>query len=124
MPIGLTVKQPQPAIIQWDNGRGKWRDIGTTPWNMWPCFHVETGRNEEAHALVARSMDLEGIDEPFPGDWLVVGRIRENYGLVDDALEAYSRLAPRGGSRPLPDTVEALGSSRAKALLGRRRKGD
>ncbi|MFN7988388.1 MAG: DUF3857 domain-containing protein [Thermoanaerobaculia bacterium] len=85
---------------------------------------AETGRNEEAHALVARSMDLEGIDEPFPGDWLVVGRIRENYGLVDDALEAYSRLAPRGGSRPLPDTVEALGSSRAKALLGRRRKGD
>jgi len=46
-PIGRTVKQPQPAIIQWDNGRGRWRDVGDERWSQWPCYHVETGRNEE-----------------------------------------------------------------------------
>ena len=77
---------------------------------------AELGKNEEAHALVVRSMDLEGLDEPFPGDWLAVGRIRENFGLVDEAVAAYARLAQPGSHEPLPDSVEALGARRARAL--------
>ena len=56
-PIGRTVKQPQPAIIQWDNGRGKWRDVGDARWSQWPNFHAETGRNEEFD----RAMHAAGV---------------------------------------------------------------
>lgn len=83
---------------------------------------AELGRNEEAHALVVRSMDLEGLDEPFPGDWLAVGRIRENFGLVDEALAAYAKLSQPGGVEPLPDSVEALGARRARALAAGAKK--
>jgi hypothetical protein len=79
-PIGRTIKQPQPAIVQWDNGRGKWRDIGTTPWNMWPCFHVETGRNEEfdraMHAADVSRIELfhpakNGRPSTITQDWML-----------------------------------------------------
>ncbi|KPV50805.1 hypothetical protein SE17_24785 [Kouleothrix aurantiaca] len=56
-PIGRTVKQPQPAIIQWDNGRGKWRELGERSWSQWPNFHVESGRNEEFD----RAMHAAGV---------------------------------------------------------------
>src|SRR6266511_3880397 len=56
-PIGRTVKQPQPAIIQWDNGRGKLRDVGDARWSQWPNFHAETGRNEEFD----RAMHAAGV---------------------------------------------------------------
>ena len=67
-------------------------------------------------------MDLEGLDEPFPGDWLAVGRIRENFGLVDEALAAYAKLSQPGGVEPLPDSVEALGARRARALAAGAKK--
>ncbi len=77
---------------------------------------AEVGRNEEAHGLVVRSMELEGLDEPYTPDWLVVGRIRENHGLTEEALEAYGRLATPDGAPALPDSYRVLAARRAEAL--------
>lgn len=81
---------------------------------------AELGRTEEAHGLVLRSMDLEGLDEPYTPDWLVVGRIRETFGLVDEALEAYGRLGRPEGEPP--DSYRVIAAGRAKALSEAARK--
>ena len=85
--------------------------------NTLAAICAELGRHEEAHSLVLRSMDLQGLDEPMPGDWLVVGRIRESFGLVDEAIDAYGRASKDEEEQAsFPDSVGEIAARRARAL--------
>lgn len=85
--------------------------------NTLAAICAELGRHEEAHSLVLRSMELQGLDEPMPGDWLVVGRIRESFGLVDEAVDAYGRASKDEEEQAsFPDSVGEIAARRARAL--------
>ncbi|MHB1045663.1 MAG: DUF3857 domain-containing protein [Thermoanaerobaculia bacterium] len=85
--------------------------------NTLAAICAELGRHEEAHSLVLRSMELLGLDEPMPGDWLVVGRIRESFGLADEAIEAYGRASKdEEDQASFPDSVGEIAARRARAL--------
>ncbi len=92
--------------------------------NTLAAIFAELGRNEEAHSLVLRSMEVDGLDEPEEADWLVVGRIRENYGLLDDARKAYGRLLKEGEANDEPSrlSVTTLARRRLAALGGERKQ--
>jgi tetratricopeptide (TPR) repeat protein len=55
---------------------------------------AETGRPEEARTTLIELLDAVDGDGPSPSDWYVVGRIAEDYGLRDVALQTY-RLIKR-----------------------------
>jgi hypothetical protein len=49
------------------------------------------GRPAEALQSLLKGIELEGGDVQ-PEDWLVVGKVAEHYGLLDDAVAAYRRV--------------------------------
>jgi tetratricopeptide (TPR) repeat protein/transglutaminase-like putative cysteine protease len=55
-------------------------------------LYAETGQSAEARDALLRSMDAASRDEPAGHDWYVLGRIGENYGITDEAIEAYKRV--------------------------------
>ena len=124
-PIGRTIKQPQPAIVQWDNGRGKWRDIGTTPWNMWPCFHVETGRNEEfdraMHAADVSRIEFfhpakNGRPSTITQDWML--------GTFIDGLKALAAPPTEPVRQPRPAAEQRRGAIGRAPVATDQGKGD
>jgi hypothetical protein len=58
-------------------------------------------------------LDLEGASTLATYDWYVVGRIAESYGLLEEARMAYARAR---SDKPDPNGVDALASTRLKAL--------
>jgi hypothetical protein len=53
---------------------------------------AEIGKTAEARALSLRAMDLRELDEPNDACWYVFGRIAEQFGLSEVALEDYARI--------------------------------
>lgn len=77
------------------------------------ALYAETGRNVEARTAL-----LEGIEEASgmlqAGDWYVLGRIAENYGVEDVAISSYRKVdSKRGGSA----TVAPLAKRRLEKLV-------
>lgn len=56
------------------------------------AVYAEAGDAAEAIQVLAKSIEQRGGGEPEPYDWLVVGRVAEHYGLVDQAAAAYGRV--------------------------------
>jgi tetratricopeptide (TPR) repeat protein len=67
------------------------------------ALYAETGKSAESRDALLRSMQLADTDEPKSHDWYVLGRIAENYGIAEEAIEAYRRVTK-------PDEYE-VGSS-------------
>lgn len=77
------------------------------------ALYAETGRSVEA-----RSALLQGIDEANrgvldDGDWYVLGRIAENYGVHDYAIAAYGKV----GKVPGATSVTHLAQRRLEGLV-------
>jgi thioredoxin-like negative regulator of GroEL len=53
--------------------------------------YAANGRPAEALQVLIKAIDLDQGDVT-PDDWLVIGRVAEHYGLLDDALDAYRRV--------------------------------
>ena len=59
--------------------------------NTLAVLYAELGKSSEARDTLLKSLQDEG-DQVGPEDWYVVGRIAENYGIRDVAVEAYQRI--------------------------------
>ncbi len=81
--------------------------------NTLAVVYAEQGKSSEARDTLLKSLDQLEDDELTPSDWYVVGRIAENYGILDAATEAYRNI-------PKPDETEgttwALAQQRLHAM--------
>ena len=59
--------------------------------NTLAVLYAELGKSSEARDTLLKSLQEEG-DQVGPADWYVIGRIAENYGIRDVAVEAYQRI--------------------------------
>lgn len=55
-------------------------------------LYAEIGKSSEARDALLKSLDAGDQEEPESHDWYVLGRIAENYGIRDEAIEAYRRV--------------------------------
>jgi tetratricopeptide (TPR) repeat protein len=69
------------------------------------ALYAETGSNADAREILLRQMDMKGNEEPDSNDWLIFGRLAENYGEIAVATAAYRRVTPP------EDGVREAGSS-------------
>ena len=53
---------------------------------------AENGDSSEAREVLLKSLEMSDSEELGGADWYVVGRIAENYGIVDAATEAYRNV--------------------------------
>ncbi|MDQ3282621.1 MAG: DUF3857 domain-containing protein [Acidobacteriota bacterium] len=70
--------------------------------NTLAVLFAEAGKSSEARDALLKSIELHDDDTLEPADWYVVGRIAENYGIADAAMEAYQKIEKpkeeRGGT--------------------------
>ncbi|BDG03094.1 DUF3857 domain-containing protein [Anaeromyxobacter oryzae] len=59
--------------------------------------HAERGDASEALQVLVKAIAARNGREPSASDWLVVGRVAEHYGLIDEAVAAYGRVTPSKG---------------------------
>ncbi|MEO8381101.1 MAG: DUF3857 domain-containing protein [Acidobacteriota bacterium] len=60
--------------------------------NTLAVVYAEEGKSSEARETLLKSLEEKGEDTLQAADWYVVGRIAENYGILDVATEAYKRI--------------------------------
>lgn len=60
--------------------------------NTLAVLYAEQGKSAEARDTLLQSLDANVEEKVEPADWYVVGRIAENYGIRDVALEAYKKI--------------------------------
>jgi len=56
------------------------------------ALYAEFGRCEEARTTLDRVMALSGSSDPSSDDWYVLGRIAEEYGMIDSAVYYYEKV--------------------------------
>ncbi len=83
-------------------------------------LNAEVGKNLEARQVLLNSVELREDDAPDPADWYVIGRIAENYGLLDAARAAYGRALPdrTTAEKFRVGSVELLAKTRMERLPG------
>jgi transglutaminase-like putative cysteine protease/Flp pilus assembly protein TadD len=81
--------------------------------NTLAAIYADQGRSSEARDTFLKSLEQSGSDELRSADWYVVGRIAENYGIDDAALEAYQKV-----TKPafVPGSPYALAQERLAGL--------
>ncbi len=60
--------------------------------NTLAVLYAEHGQSTEAREALLQSVEKHDDDEIEAADWYVVGRIAENYGINDAAIEAYQNI--------------------------------
>jgi tetratricopeptide (TPR) repeat protein len=60
--------------------------------NTLAVLYAEHGQSTEAREALLQSVDKHEDDAIEASDWYVVGRIAENYGITDAAVEAYQNI--------------------------------
>ena len=60
--------------------------------NTLAVLYAEQGKSSEAREALLQSVEKHEEDELADADWYVVGRIAENYGITDAAIEAYQKI--------------------------------
>jgi tetratricopeptide (TPR) repeat protein len=60
--------------------------------NTLAVVYAEQGNSAEARETLLKGLDQSSSDDLTPDDWYVVGRIAENYGILDAAGEAYRKI--------------------------------
>ncbi len=81
------------------------------------CLHAARGETALARQFLLDAMSAGGKEEPDSAAWYGFGRIYEQYGLIDAALDAYQRVEQPG--TPEPDSTFVLAQRRVR-LLGTR----
>lgn len=54
--------------------------------------YAATGKTKEAYEILIQAMAARGLEEPNPDFWYVLGRLAEDYGERDIAIDAYGRV--------------------------------
>ena len=83
-------------------------------------LYAEVGKTTEAREVILQAMEVEAMDEPEPHFWYVFGRIAEQYGELDAALDAYRKVEPPEHEEDIPDSTYRLVQRRLAVLQGNR----
>lgn len=81
--------------------------------NTLAVLYAEHGRSAEARETLLKCVELHEDDDLQSEDWYVVGRIAENYGIADAAIEAYERVVK---PEQVPGSTYQLAQWRLKEL--------
>jgi|HubBroStandDraft_1064217.scaffolds.fasta_scaffold00030_14 predicted Zn-dependent protease len=81
------------------------------------CLYAEIGKTKEARELLLRAMDSGGFEEPNESIWYGFGRIAEDYGLPQVALNLYERVG-KTPEADFPTSTYNLARMREKLLAG------
>lgn len=79
-------------------------------------LYAEIGKTRESRELILTTMDLWGSDEPDSSSWYVFGRIAEQYGATQTALNAYKKVEAPDREYAIPGSTYALAQQRLKIL--------
>ena len=80
------------------------------------ALYAEFGRCEEARNTLDRVMSLSGSSEPSSDDWYVLGRIAEEYGMIESALYYYKNVEKPESTANQYDSSYTLAIRRLKAI--------
>jgi tetratricopeptide (TPR) repeat protein len=80
------------------------------------CLYAETGKTKEAHDLLLRAMDQLNLDEPDDDYWYAFGRIAEQFGERQVAIEDYRKLGKPKFALAIPTSSYQLAQNRLKAM--------
>ena len=80
------------------------------------ALYAETGRVTEARKIMDRVLALTGQQEPDSDAWYVLGRIAEEYGVIDAAVRAYNRVERPEDEINTPISSWVLAQRRLKGL--------
>jgi tetratricopeptide (TPR) repeat protein len=81
--------------------------------NTLAVLYAEQGRSAEARETLLKSLEQHEDEDVHSEDWYVVGRIAENYGIADAAIEAYERVEK---PERVPGSTYQLAQWRLKGL--------
>lgn len=56
------------------------------------ALYAEAGRCQEARTMLDEEIEITNEAEINSGEWYVLGRIAEEYGIIDFAIEAYNKV--------------------------------
>lgn len=65
--------------------------------NTLATLYAEQGKSAEARQTLLKSLEASATGEVNAADWYIVGRLAENYGITDAAVDAYQRVPKPAG---------------------------
>jgi tetratricopeptide (TPR) repeat protein len=80
------------------------------------CLYADTGREREARETLLQAMDAKHLLQPDEAIWFGLGRIADEYGERQAALDAYARVKPPGRLESKPISTWALAQERIRML--------
>ena len=82
------------------------------------ALYAETGRSVEARTALLQGIDGTNAGVLHDGDWYVLGRIAENYGVDDYAITAYRKVGKKDDGAA---TVNELAQRRLAGLVQKKK---
>lgn len=76
------------------------------------ALYAETGRLAEAREMILKTMGASSGNEPSASHWYVLGRIAEQYGETEAAMEAYRKVTASKPEDVVADSTYALARKR------------
>jgi tetratricopeptide (TPR) repeat protein len=89
---------------------------GPAPMHTLASLYAEIGQTAQARDLLIQSIGLRGNEGPESDDWYVLGRIAEQFGVLDTAAEAYAKVEKPTDERAIPDSAYLLAQRRLAAM--------
>ena len=80
------------------------------------CVYAEMGKTKEAREVLVQAMDQLGLDEPDANYWYAFGRIAEQYGEREVALQYYRNVERPSKETQIPSSSYRLAQNRLKML--------
>jgi tetratricopeptide (TPR) repeat protein len=79
-------------------------------------MYAEAGKTTEARQVVLQAMSAWQLEEPNSVCWYVFGRIAEQYGIKEEAINAYRKVEAPQSKFDIPGSTYALAQNRLKLL--------
>jgi len=80
------------------------------------CIYAEVGKPSQAREVLLHAMDISNQNEPNPSFWYVFGRIAEQYGMNDEAMDAYKHVEKPEFEAEIPGSTYELALRRMKVI--------
>jgi hypothetical protein len=80
------------------------------------CLYAERGKTKEAHDMVLRAMDELNLNDPDDNYWYVLGRIAEQFGEREIAINDYRKIEKPKSSFGIATSSWQLAQNRLQAL--------
>jgi len=80
------------------------------------CLYAERGKTKEAYDMVLRAMDELNLNEPDDNYWYVLGRIAEQFGERETAINDYRKIEKPKSPFGLPTSSWQLAQNRLKVM--------